>query len=145
MNKTAQEEVIEVVNKLFIYTDYRQWDNLLNEVLNDVVQFDMSSLGGGAPTLMKATAIRDAWNEGFNGIDAVHHQAGNYLVNFPDKSHADVYCYAIALHYKQNATLGTTREFVGSYNISVVLTNKGWRIDGFKYNLKYINGNVELK
>ena len=105
----------------------------------------MSSLGAGEPTIMKATAIRDAWKEGFRGIDAIHHQAGNYLVNFPDKNHAEVYCYAIALHYKQNAREGKTREFVGSYNIGVILTKNGWRIERFKYNLKYIDGNVELK
>lgn len=145
MEKSVREEIIELVNKLFIYTDHQRWDNLLGEVLHDEVHFDMSSLGGGAPSLVKANAITEAWQEGFKGIDSIHHQAGNYLVTFADENYANVYCYAVATHYKKNAAQGKTREFVGSYDIGVTLTKNGWRISDFKYNLKYVNGNIELK
>ncbi|HEX5172132.1 MAG TPA: nuclear transport factor 2 family protein [Cyclobacteriaceae bacterium] len=145
MEKTAREEIIELVNKLFIFTDYQRWEDLLKDVLTEEVHFDMSSLGGGEPTFMKATAIRDAWKEGFAGIDHIHHQSGNYLVTFVNPDQADVFCYAVASHYKQSALQGSTRSFVGSYNIGVTMTTSGWRINRFKYNLKYMDGNIELK
>ena len=94
---------------------------------------------------MKAIDICNAWKTGFSGIDAIHHQAGNFLITFPDPNHADAFCYAIASHYKQSAIAGKTREFVGSYDIGVMMTTNGWRVNRFKYNLKYIGGNTELK
>jgi hypothetical protein len=144
MKKSIREDIIELINKLFIYTDNQQWDNLLGEVLCSEVNFDMSSIGG-ASSLVKADAITTAWRDGFKGIDVVHHQAGNYLVTFADENNAKVYCYALATHYKNDATQGKIREFVGSYDIDVTLTKNGWRISSFKYNLKYVNGNTDLK
>jgi phage gp36-like protein len=142
--KSKRDEVIEIVNKLFIYTDDRQWIKLLSEVFKEKVFFDMSSLGGEKGE-MQATAICDAWREGFQQIDAVHHQAGNYLVKFKEEeTQAEVFCCAIAIHYKEDATKGQTREFVGSYDLRLVLTDYGWRIDIFRYNLKFITGNKAL-
>lgn len=145
-NKSKRDEIIEVVTKLFIYTDYQSWDKLLEEVLTEQVWFDMASVGGGEGKKISAKDICQMWKTGFTGIDAVHHQAGNYLVDFHAEAiEATVFCYAIALHYKKSATQGNTREFVGSYDLHCVLTDKGWRIDSFKYNVKYVNGNVDFK
>ncbi|SKC71597.1 nuclear transport factor 2 family protein [Ohtaekwangia koreensis] len=145
-NKSKRDEVIELATKLFIYTDYQWWDKLLEEVLTENVWFDMSSLGAGAGKNLSAKEICDMWKAGFAGIDAVHHQAGNFLVDFKSEAiEAKVLCYAIALHYKKAATQGNTREFVGSYDLHCVLTDKGWRIDSFTYNIKYSNGNVDFK
>jgi hypothetical protein len=144
-NKSKRDEVIEVVNKLFIYTDYQQWDKLLAEVLTDNVHFDMASLGAGEAKTLTAIEITNMWRVGFAGIDAIHHQSGNFLVSFKsDAVEADVFCYAIASHFKKAAKQGQTREFVGSYDLHCVLTDKGWRIDSFKYNVKYVSGNGDL-
>lgn len=84
------------------------------------------------------------WRTGFQGLDAIHHQAGNFLVDFETEENAAmVFCYAIASHYKQSAAKSKIREFVGSYELHVVLTDEGWRIDSFIYNLKYSNGSIE--
>ena len=142
--KSKRDEIIEVVSKLFIYTDNQQWENLLSEVFKETVHFDMESIGGGAPADLAAKDICNAWREGFAGLDAIHHQAGNFLVNFKkEETQAVVFCYAIASHFKESAAKSKVREFVGSYDVHVVLTDEGWRIDRFKYNLKYVNGAIE--
>jgi hypothetical protein len=143
--KSKYDELIELANKLFIYTDHLQWDELRAEVFTDNVLFDMSSLGAGDPKKMSAGEICDIWKTGFEGIDAVHHQTGNFLVDFGSEGNAEIYCYAIAIHFKNSATQGKTRQFVGSYNLHAVLTDIGWRLDAFKYNVKFIDGNAELK
>jgi hypothetical protein len=144
--KSKREAVIEVVTKLFVYTDLRQWDKILKEVFADKVLFDMSSLGAGEPKELTARAICDMWKDGFVGIDHVHHQAGNFIVEFKEEDvEAVIFCYAIALHYKETATQGKTREFVGSYELHANFTDLGWRLDRFKYNIKYVKGNKELK
>jgi hypothetical protein len=136
--RSKRDEIIEIVNKLFIYTDEQQWDQLLHEVFKENVYFNMSSLGSGDPQLLEATKICDLWKSGFEGIDAIHHQSGNFLVKFiEEEGRATVFCYAIAMHYKNGAQSKTT-EYVGSYDLNLVLTDLGWRIDGFKYNLKFI-------
>ena len=142
--KTKRDAVIEVVNKLFIYTDTQQWDKLMSEVFKVNVRFDMSSMGAGPAKEMSAKAICDMWREGFAGIDHVHHQAGNYVVEFSEEGEADILCYAIALHYKKSATKGQTREFVGNYTLHASFTDQGWRLDSFKYTLKFVSGNTDL-
>ncbi len=141
---SVREQIIEIVNKLFVYTDNRQWQNLLNEVFTGSVLFDMSSAGGGEPLTISAKEVCDKWEKGFEEIDAVHHQAGNYLVTL-NAAEAAVHVYAIAIHFKKAAKHGKTREFIGSYDL--LLSNepgKGWRINTFRYNLKCITGNVDL-
>lgn len=73
---SLREQIIEVVNKLFVYTDNRQWDKIIDEVFTDSVLFDMSSAGGGEANYISSKEICDNWDEGYKGINAIHHQAG---------------------------------------------------------------------
>lgn len=140
---SVRDEIVEVVNKLFVYTDMQDWDKLQDEVFSDDVLFDMSSLGGiNEETSSKE--ICETWRKGFIGIDYVNHLAGNYLVHINDII-ATVFAYATATHYKESAVNGKTREFVGTYNISLMKHGIGWRIYQFKYDLKFSTGNIDLK
>lgn len=136
-------ELQELANKLFMYTDAQDWARLQSEVFAEDVWFDMKSAGGGEPKQLKAQEICDMWKEGFRDLDSVHHQAGHYLVGVTG-AEASIYGYAVALHYKGAATQGKTRTFVGSYDLKAVQGPQGWRLTGFKYNLKFIDGNAAL-
>ncbi len=142
VNFSIRDEIIEVINKLFIYTDQQEWEKLQNEVFSDDVFFDMSSLGGQKAET-SSVEICDTWQKGFKGIDVVNHLAGNYLVQIHDIT-ATVFVYATATHFKESATKGKTREFVGTYDISLMKHGFGWRIYQFKYNLKFSTGNIDL-
>src|SRR5687768_12392549 len=139
---SVRDEIVEVINKLFVYTDMQQWEKLQTEVFSDDVFFDMSSLGG-QKSEMKSKAICELWENGFVGIDSINHLAGNYLIQINDTI-ATVFAYATATHYKASATKGKTREFTGTYNISLMKHGIGWRIFRFQYNLKYATGNTDL-
>ncbi len=141
-NFTVRDLIVETVNKLFIHTDEQAWGQLQHEVFTEQVLFDMSSLGGQQAEL-SAKEICATWQQGFAGIDSVNHLAGNYLVDIKGDA-ATVFAYATATHYKASATKGNTREFVGTYHIGLIKLAIGWRINAFKYNLKYANGNMEL-
>src|SRR5712675_224155 len=109
MEHSIRDSIVEVINKLFIYTDMQQWDKLQTEVFTDRVLFDMSSLGGEkSDTTSKE--ICEIWDKGFVGIDSVNHLAGNYLVEI-NENNASVFAYATATHFKKSATQGKTREF----------------------------------
>ena len=134
-------ELTELANKLFMWTDAQQWKRLLGEVFYHEVWFDM---GDEEAKNLHATEICEMWRQGFLGLDAVHHQAGHYLITI-DQNNSEIYGYAIATHYKKATTKGDTRTYTGSYDLKAVRTDKGWRLSQFKYNLKYIDGNASLE
>lgn len=140
---TPREKIIEVVNRLFIYTDNREWEKLQKEVFAGTVFFDVTSLGGISENI-SAEEICKTWEKGFFGLDAVHHLVGNYLVEL-DGISAKVFCYANTVHYKEAAEYGKTRESAGSYDLHLTKMERGWRIDAFKYNLKYMTGNLTME
>src|SRR6476659_916201 len=139
---SIREEIVETVNRLFVYTDNQEWTKLDNEVFTREVDFDMSSIGGEKKE-MTSKAICELWKNGFKDIDFVNHLAGNYIVNIQDST-ATVFAYATATHYKKSASKGKTREFVGTYDIGLLKQSIGWRIYKFKYTLKYSTGNIDL-
>ena len=115
---TPRENLCEIANKLFIYTDNQDWEKLKSEVFADDVLFDMTSLGGDVG-MKTAQQICDEWAAGFEGIDSINHLAGNYLVRI-DGGEAAVFAYATATHYKESAQNGKTREFVGTYDLHFI-------------------------
>ena len=142
MLKSVREEITEMINKLFVYTDNQNWNGLKAEVFTSEVDFDMSSVGGIKASLTSAQ-ICEIWQDGFKGIDQINHLAGNYLIDIGD-NYATAFAYATATHYKESATKGKTREFTGTYDIGLIDEGSGWRIYRFKYNLKYMTGNIDL-
>ena len=138
-----KDKVKEVVNRLFISTDNRDWATVKQLFAADV-SFDVTSMVGGDPVTLSPQQIVASWEKGLKSLKAIHHQAGNYIVNVKHMQ-ADVFCYGTASHYLPNKTNQNTRIFVGSYNFHLVKNGENWQIDKFKFNLKYIDGNLNLE
>jgi len=133
---SAREEIIDVVTRLFVATDKRDWD-AVRACFTTQVQFDMTSLAGGEPSVKTPDEIASGWEQGLASIEHVHHQAGNFIVHeHVNAIEADVFCYGVAYHH----TAGRTRMFVGSYNAHVVHAHGEWKIDRFRYNSKFVDG-----
>lgn len=139
----AEGQVIARANDLFLCTDRRDWE-CVKSVFAPEVLFDMTSLAGGQPATLTGEQIASAWEKGLKDLAAVHHQTGNFKVAVRGDE-ADVSCYGIAYHYLPNPTERNTRVFVGSYDLHLVRSGAGWRIDRFKFNLKFIDGNKDLE
>lgn len=133
-----KDEVLTVVNKLFVYTDNRNWNGLQEEVFTAQVNFDM-----GQPSVLAATAITAMWDKGLKALEAIHHQTGNYTVTI-NGNQAEVNCYGTAWHYRQHPSGRNTRVFVGSYTLKLEKGTAGWRINTFIFHKKFIDGNLEL-
>lgn len=144
MNNTIEKgRVIETVNRLFINTDNRDWPKV-KALFAPRVLFDMTSLAGGQPATISPQEIVDGWDKGLKALKAIHHQAGNYLVDAKNNE-ATAFCYGVAWHYLPNKTGRNTRTFVGSYDFHLVKQDGEWIIDQFKFNLKFIDGNPALE
>lgn len=134
--------IAAVINTLFLATDARDWDRVKG-CFAPAVTFDMNSLTGGAPQQMSPGEIVSGWQAGLEPIEAVHHQVGNLAVACSG-TEATASCYGIAYHYRRTSTGRNTRVFVGSYDFHL-LQDGEWRIDLFRFNLKFIDGNLELE
>lgn len=138
-----RSKIVDVVTALFIGTDDRDWP-AVKRCFAPVVRFDLSSLGAGEATTKTPDEIAALWESGLRPLAAVHHQAGNYVVKVAGHD-ATAFCYGIAGHYLPNASGRNTRTFVGSYDLGLEKADGAWRITRFKFNLKYLDGNVELE
>jgi hypothetical protein len=134
--------VVDTVTRLFVNTDERNWKGVI-DCFADRVLFDMSSLSGSKPSRVSPKKIADQWESGLRGLTAVHHQIGNMLVEV-EGAEAGAFCYATATHYFPNPTGNDTRTFVGTYDFHLVKVEDGWRIDMFRFNLKFTEGNALL-
>jgi len=134
--------ISEVINTLFLATDARDWARV-KRCFAPAVTFDMTSLAGGAPQQMSPEQIVSGWQAGLKPIDAIHHQIGNLVVACTG-AEATASCYGIAYHYRRTLTGRNTRTFVGSYDFHLRQDGQ-WRIDLFRFNLKFVDGNLELE
>jgi hypothetical protein len=135
--------VIETINRLFIGTDDRDW-SLVRSCFAPRVLFDMSSLGAGPAKETTPAEIVAGWEAGLKPIKAVHHQVGNHVVRVLG-DRAEAFCYGIATHYLPNRTNANTRTFVGSYDFELSRTSATWVITKFRFNVKYVDGNLDLE
>jgi 3-phenylpropionate/cinnamic acid dioxygenase small subunit len=139
----AKYKVAEVINDLFISTDKRDWKNV-EICFAEKVHFDMTSMGSEGAVVLSPRQITDMWDDGLKNLEAVHHQTGNLKIDVNDEK-AVAFCYGTASHFKNTTSGKNTRTFVGSYNFHLINSNDDWRIDSFKFNLKYVDGNLNLE
>lgn len=138
-----KDKIIDTINRLFIHTDDLNWPGV-KECFAPEVEFDMTSVVGGEPVTLTPDDIVGSWEQGLRHLEAIHNQVGNYLVNI-EGNEASAFCYGTASHYLPNDTGQNTRTFVGSYDFYLIKDGDVWRIDQFKFNLKYVDGNPNLE
>jgi 3-phenylpropionate/cinnamic acid dioxygenase small subunit len=137
-----RDRVIDRINDLFIATDDRDWPRV-RACFTPEIEFDMSSASGQPAARIASADVVAGWETGLAALDAIHHQAGNYRVDVRG-GEATAFCYGIAYHYRRNESGRNTRTFVGSYDFHLVRDGEEWRIDAFRFNLKFIDGNPDL-
>lgn len=137
---TTREEIVEVVNRLFYYTDTFDWVALKEEVFTDVVSFAAGPINDQVDAAdMTAQEVVDQWDSGLANIEHVIHLAGNHIVTMTNNNtEATVICYAQATHYNHSLT----RDFVGSYDLGLTITENGWSMNSFRYNLMFLLGSL---
>ncbi len=139
----AKDGIATVVHRLFIATDQRDWE-AVRRCFADLVDFDMTSLVGGTPVQLTPGQIADAWDAGLKPIQHVHHQVGNLVIQVRGDA-ATAFCYGVALHFRPTASGANVRRFVGSYDFELRRGSDGWRIGGFRFTAKFVDGNLGLE
>ncbi len=135
--------IAEVINTLFVATDARDWSRV-RACFAPLVTFDMTSLAGGTPQQLSPEAIASGWETGLRPIESVHHQMGNLSIEWTG-AEASASCYGISYHYRRTKSGRNTRVFVGSYDFHLRSEGGTWRIDLFRFKLKFLDGNLQLE
>jgi hypothetical protein len=138
----ARQAVLEVVHQLFNRTDERDWEGVKACFAPEVV-FDMTSLVGGDPVTTTAQSIVEGWAEGLSDVRSLHHQVGNTTVHI-DGDQASVFCHGLAFHHVTTALDETVKMFVGTYDLHLGKTDGVWRIDRFRFNLRFTQSSATL-
>ncbi|MCA9735547.1 nuclear transport factor 2 family protein [candidate division KSB1 bacterium] len=138
-----KEAAINLITQLFLRTDDKDW-KAVEATFADKVTFDVRSLGAKKVLTLTPKQITAMWDTGLKKIKKIHHQVGNFVVK-KNRQSISVFCYGIAYHYLKNKTGKNSRIFVGSYNFKLKKQSGKWRISQFKFNLKFINGNLNLE
>ena len=141
IQKSEREDVIEAVTRLFVSTDNRDWD-AVRSCFTDTVLFN-TGLTNWEPVMIAKERIAEAWENGLQELQAIHHQVGNFIVT-GEIDGASVFCYGIAYHYLPERSNRNTKIFVGSYTLHVVIHSGAWKIDKFTFNEKFVAGNTHL-
>jgi len=141
MDLIERERILARVTELFLATDAKQWDRVVR-CFAPVVAFDMSSVGAGLPAPTRAAHIVAGWRAALDPISAVHHQAGNYVIDVSGTT-AKAFCYGIAYHHRKTADSANTRVFVGSYDFGLerveAASEPQWRINMMRFTLKFMD------
>ena len=138
-----RDRIADVVNTLSAATDARDWPRVRDCFAPEVV-FDMTSLAGGSPARVSPDDIVAGWKKGLEPIEAAHHQFGNLSIRC-DAADASASCYGIAYHYRRTSSGRNTRVFVGSYDFHFQRREGEWKIDRFRFNAKFVDGNLQLE
>jgi hypothetical protein len=138
-----KDAVVSTINHLFSSTDEMDWESV-RRCFAPAVWVDMTSVVGGEPEDTTGEAIASGWSESLGHLKAIHHQAGNYEVQVHGNE-AAASCYGIASHFLPNDSGENTRTLVGTYDLRLRKLSGTWRIDRFRFNLKYVAGNPDLE
>jgi SnoaL-like domain len=132
----------EVVTKMFVYADRRDWTGL-RSVLADRVHVDYTSLNGGEPATMPADELVAAWNGALSVFQATQHLVGNFLIESLTDDAATVTCYAQATHFRPNDVAGSLWTLGAHYRFELERA-VGWRIAGVTMTTVWGDGNQHL-
>ena len=142
LNAQHMESPKDVVVDLFVATNERDWDTVL-ESFGPQVSLDYSSMTGNPATELNPQEIVTAWKGILPGFESTHHQIGNILEHV-DEDKATVFCYGTATHYLTDES-GNIWTVVGSYDFEIIKNSEGnWKISKMKFNFKYQDGNTTL-
>ncbi|CAM1343454.1 nuclear transport factor 2 family protein [Tenacibaculum amylolyticum] len=138
---TEVNTIEQVVTKVFINTDNRNWEGVQAQ-FGPKVLLDYASMSGNPAAELTPKAITDAWKTVLPGFTSTHHQIGNFITEV-NGTKAHVFCYGTATHYLEDEA-GNVWTVVGSYDFNVEQIEGNWKVTSMKFNYKYQDGNSGL-
>lgn len=135
---THRTDLIQTVTRVFWHTDHHEWDRLAT-VFAPQVRLDYTALVGGEPAEATPRDIIDAWQPGFEAIDAHQHLVANHLVEIHDDRGVLTAAFQATHQYAgQFWVLG------GDYHFELSLQGEEWLVSAMTMTPTWQTGNSDL-
>lgn len=135
-------EIIELVNRMVLGLDSKDWDGL-EQLFTDKVYNDRTSLTGGSPETLDRTAFIGGWRGLMQNLDAIHHLVTGHVVKL-DGDRAICTASMQGTHVFANPSGGSTWQVGGNHEYQLTKTSQGWRISGITFNIQWASGNQNV-
>lgn len=143
--KTETEDrlaIIELIGRLVLLLDARDW-SALEQVFTDPVYSDRTSLLGGQPVTLSVAEFVDGWRQTLQNLDAVHHMITCHVITL-DGDQATCAANMQGTHVFANASGGPIWTVGGRHDYQLVRTPDGWRIAGLTFTIQWATGNMHI-
>ncbi|MGI5160272.1 nuclear transport factor 2 family protein [Microbispora sp. CA-102843] len=136
-------EIVDVVTAVFDTVDAKNWP-VCQELFDDEVDVDFTSVNGGEPARMSAEALVDGWRTGLHARKQSFHTVSNFAVTVDGaEAHVTTKGYAYNL---LDATLGGGMfEVWGVYRLRLVRQAEGWKVTALAFHASHTRGDEAVR
>ncbi|MCH5586409.1 nuclear transport factor 2 family protein [Shimazuella sp. AN120528] len=136
-------EIKETIAKFAYYADHREWDALTN-LFTEEVRVDYTSLAGGEPGTVPASALVANWNQSLTPLKITQHYISNHIVEFTNEQKAICRAYFHAMHEYPNSFGEDQWVLGGTYTFTLIKQNQAWNISEITMTARWASGNQNI-
>ena len=143
---TATEDrlaILDLIARLGLLVDARDWDALEEQVFADPVYSDRTSLFGGEPATVSRSELIGGLRQVLGNLDATHHLITCQVINL-DGDQATSAANMQGTHILANAGGGSMWTAAGRHDYQLKRTADGWRIAGLTFTVQWASGNEHI-
>jgi SnoaL-like domain len=135
-------DIIELISKLSINLDARDW-SAVRGLFTDVVYSDRTSLFGGEPVTLGADEFVEGWRQSLDNLDAVNHLVANHVITLEgDKAKCAANMQGV--HVFHNPSGDDMWNVGGRHDYQLERTADGWLIAGLTFTISWATGNMNI-
>jgi hypothetical protein len=135
-------DIIELISKLSINLDARDW-GAVRGLFTDEVYSDRTSLFGGEPVTLGADEFVEGWRQSLDNLDAVNHLVANHVITLEgDKAKCAANMQGV--HVFHNPSGDDMWNVGGRHDYQLQRTAAGWRIAGLTFTISWATGNMNI-
>jgi hypothetical protein len=136
-------EIEDVVTAVFDTTDAKNWP-VCQELFDDEVAVDFTSLNGGEPSTVTSAQLVDGWSRGLHAGKQSFHTVSNYAINV-DGAEAGVTAKGYAYNLLDASHGGGMWEVWGVYRFRLVRQAEGWKVTALAFEARNTRGDASVR
>jgi hypothetical protein len=142
---TATEDrlaILELIARLGLLVDARDWD-AVERLFTNPVYSDRTSLFGGEPQTISPGELVGGLRQALGNLDATHHLITCQSISL-DGDQATSAANMQGTHVLANASGGPAWIAAGRHDYQLKRTADGWRIAGLTFTIQWASGNEHI-